>query len=163
MSTVADLVRRRPASVFHLACRVVLGGLLLWAGATKIGQEQSMVLAIDSYDILPEAAVRPVAAALPWLEITLGVFLTLGLFVRFSAVAAGILFLAFLIGMAQAKARGLAVDCGCFGVGGPRTGVSWLAILRDVALLGMAAFVAAVPNGRWSLDARLKLRRTEEG
>lgn len=152
---VAAVRAGRVPRLVHLASRVVLGGLLLWAGLTKVGDQQGMALAIDSYDVLPEGVVRPLAAALPWLEIALGAFLILGIFVRFSAIATGALLVAFLIGMAQAKARGLAIDCGCFGGGGPGEGVSWLDIVRDVALLGVAALVWFLPRDRWSLDVVL--------
>lgn len=150
------------APALQLASRVVLGAVLLWAGGLKVGDQQGMLLTIDAYDVLPEAAARIVAAGLPWLEMTLGAFLILGLFVRFSALATAILFLAFLFGMVQALARGLAIDCGCFGVGGSGGGITWVDILRDLALLGMAVFLVLVPRGPWSLDARLKIRETDE-
>lgn len=163
MSMAMPHASGRVLPALHLATRLVLGAVLLWAGATKLGQQQEMALAIDSYRILPDGVIRPLAVALPWLEIALGAFLIVGLFVRFSAVAVGILLLAFLIGMGQAKARGLAVDCGCFGTGGGPSEVTWLAILRDVALIGAAAFLAAMPRGPWSLDARLELVRGDDG
>ncbi|HEX6261265.1 MAG TPA: MauE/DoxX family redox-associated membrane protein [Actinomycetota bacterium] len=152
----------RVLRLLHLASRLALGGLLLWAGLTKVGDVQGMTLSIDSYQILPGWSVRPLAAALPWIEVALGAFLVLGIFVRFSAVATGVLLVAFLIGMAQAKARGLAIDCGCFGAGGPGEGVSWFDILRDVALIGVAGLVLLLPADPWGLDVRLDRPRHGE-
>jgi len=40
----------------------------------------------------------------------------------------------FVVAMAQAKARGLAIDCGCFGGNGTGTGVTWFDLIRDVPL-----------------------------
>ena len=155
MSTAALRLRRWPAWLAQLAARLGLGGVFLWAGLTKVTAIQEVTLAVDSYDVLPDALVRSVAAALPWLEIALGLFLVLGLFVRFAAVGSATLLLVFLAGMAQAKARGLAIDCGCFGAGGPGQGVSWVDLLRDAGFLAVAGFLIARPRGPWSLDERL--------
>lgn len=155
MAVVAVRDERRTLRLLRLASRVTLGGILLWAGLVKVWDQQGMALAVDSYQLLPEWTVRPLAAALPWIEIALGTFLVLGLFVRFSAVATGALLLAFLVGMGQAKARGLAIDCGCFGGGGPGEGVSWFDLGRDLALMGVTAMVMLLPRGPWELDARL--------
>lgn len=162
MAVVGIRAREGGLSLLHLGSRLVLGGIVLWAGLTKVGDQQGMALAIDSYELLPEAMVRPLAAALPWVEVALGAFLILGIFVRFSAIATGALLAAFLIGMAQAKARGLAIDCGCFGAGGPGEGVSWFDLVRDVALLGVAGLVVFLPRDRWALDALLTEDETVE-
>lgn len=162
MSTAIVPVRRWSPGAVQVAARVGLGGVLLWAGLTKVTATQEMVLAVDAYDVLPEALVRPVATALPWVEVALGLFLVLGLFVRFSAAASAALLVVFLAGMAQAKARGLAIDCGCFGGGGAGEGVSWLDILRDVGFLAVAGFLVARPLGPWSLDERLATSDTNE-
>jgi len=155
MAIAAIDTDRRMLRLLHLASRLALGGLLLWAGLIKVGDQQGMTLAIDSYQLLPDAMVRPLAAALPWVEVALGLFLILGLFVRFSAIATGLLLVAFLVGMALAKARGLAIDCGCFGGGGPGQGVSWFDIVRDLVLIGVAGLVLFLPRGPWELDALL--------
>ena len=58
-------------------------------------------------------------------------------------------------GIAQAWARGLTIDCGCFGGGGQvsadqtRYGEE---ILRDVGLLLAAAFLVRWPHSRLALD-----------
>ena len=48
----------------------------------------------------------------------LGALLVLGLFTRVTAALSTLLMLAFIVGIAQAWARGLTIDCGCFGGGG---------------------------------------------
>ena len=139
-------------AVLQLVCRLVVGGVLVWAGVTKALDRQSFSNAIDGYRMVPEALVSPLAVALPWLEILVGSALVLGLFTRFAAVASAVLVGFFVVALVQAKARGLQIDCGCFGGGGPGTGIGWWDILRDVALLAAAAFVAWRPRGAWGLD-----------
>ena len=55
---------------------------------------------------------------LPLFELALAVALLLGVATRSRAIVAGALMTAFVIGVASAWARGLSIDCGCFGGGG---------------------------------------------
>ncbi len=137
----------------HLASRLVLATVLLWAGLAKVGDHQNTVLAVDAYRLLPDSFVEPVAAALPWVEIALGALLLAGAFVRFVGAATAVLMFGFLVALVQAKARGLAIDCGCFGGGGAgTTGVGWLTLLREVPLIGAGAFLAWRARGPLALD-----------
>ena len=132
--------------------RVAGAVLLLWAGFAKAFDRQGAILAVDAYDVLPRALVTPVATILPWAEIAAGLLLLAGLFVRFAGVATALLAAVFVAGMAQAKARGLAIDCGCFGGGGPGDGVSWWDIARDLPVLAAGLVLAVRPRGPLQLD-----------
>jgi uncharacterized membrane protein YphA (DoxX/SURF4 family) len=138
--------------VWRLACRLVPAGLLLWAGLAKAFDRQGSILAVDAYDVLPEVLVRPVATILPWIEIGLAALLVLGLFVRFAGASTAVLAAVFIGGMAQAKARGLEIDCGCFGGGGAGEGVTWWDIARDVPILLAGLYLAVRPRGPLQLD-----------
>ena len=138
--------------VGRLLCRLVPAGILLWAGLAKVTDVQGSVNSVDAYDVLPDPLAQLVGTVLPWAEIALAILLVLGLFVRFAGTALAALMLVFIIGMAQAKARGLAIDCGCFGVSSAADGVSWWDILRDVPLLLAGVYLAARPHGPWQLD-----------
>ncbi|MEX0753747.1 MAG: MauE/DoxX family redox-associated membrane protein [Actinomycetota bacterium] len=147
----------------HLLARAVPGALLLWAGIGKVFDRQGSVLAVSGYDVVPGSLVEPVAIILPWLEILLGVLLVLGLFTRIAGIATAVLMGAFIAGMLQAKARGLQIDCGCFGSGGPGDGVSWLEVLRDVPLVAAGLFLAIRPEGPWQLDAYFRTEENDDG
>jgi len=68
------------------------------------------------------------------------------------------------VAMGQAKARGLQIDCGCFGGGGVGDGVSWWDIARDVVLvLAAGIYVALFPHGPWQLDNRFLDKEDEDG
>lgn len=140
------------SAVLHLACRLVPAALLLWAGVIKVADRQSAILSVDAYDVLPRALVTPVATLLPWAEIAVGLLLVTGLFVRVAGAATAALVVVYVVGMGQAKARGLQIDCGCFSVGGPGSGVSWWDILRDLPLLGAGLYLARRPHGPLQLD-----------
>jgi uncharacterized membrane protein YphA (DoxX/SURF4 family) len=140
----------------HLLCRAFPAALFLWAGLAKAFDRQGSILAVDAYDMLPDGAVRVVATVLPWIEVGLGLLLILGLFTRFAGLGTAVLGTVFIAAMAQAKARGLQIDCGCFGGGGAGDGVSWFDIGRDVLLTLAAAYVAFRPVGPLRLDAFLE-------
>lgn len=110
------------------------------------------MLAVSGYDVLPHGFVRPVAAAPPWVEVVLGAFLLTGAFIRFAGAASAALVLVFIAGLAQAWIRGLPIDCGCFGGGGPGEGVTVWDIARDIPLLAAGLYLAWRPRGPFRLD-----------
>ena len=118
---------------------------------------------MDAYDVLPDHVVEVVAAILPWLEIAVAALLILGVFVRFAGVATALLGAGFLAALAQAKARGLQIDCGCFGGGGPGDGVSWWDIARNVPFVLAGAYLAARPRGPFQLDNRFLEMEVDDG
>ena len=139
--------------------RLVLGGVLIAAGASKVTDPDGSVRAVRAYRLLPDGLERVVGYGLPPLEIVIGLLLVVGLATRLAAVVAGLLMVAFVVGVASAWARGLQIDCGCFGGGGDVAGDQSAAyfweIARDVGLLVLAAALTCWPTSRWSLDALL--------
>ncbi|MFB4275017.1 MULTISPECIES: MauE/DoxX family redox-associated membrane protein [unclassified Nonomuraea] len=143
------------------AARLVLGGVLIVAGALKIGNPADSVVAVKAYQLLPESIAVAVGYALPILEIVVGVLLVVGLLTRVAAVIAGLLMFAFVFGIAWAWANGLRIDCGCFGGGGQlgkgQEPTYLLDILRDFGLVLLGAWAARFPPGRFALDGALGL------
>src|ERR687898_1815821 len=71
------------SSYATLVSRVLLGGVFLFAGATKIPAPGSLAAAIRSYELgLPEWLVSLSAPAPPYLEGLLGLYLLAGLFTK---------------------------------------------------------------------------------
>jgi len=96
-----------------------------------------------------------VGYALPLFELALGLALLLGVATRVSAVVGGALMTAFVVGVASAWARGLSIDCGCFGGGGvvAEGEANYLPVLlRDAGFAAMAAWLVIYPETRWALD-----------
>lgn len=137
--------------------RWVLGGVFLVAGALKLPDPDAAVRAVRAYRLLPEPLVAPVAFGLPVLEIAVGLALVAGVFVRTAAVAGAALLVVFLAGVGSAWARGLQIDCGCFGGGGEVAAgeTAYPAeVVRDVALLAVALALARWPRSRLALGGR---------
>jgi uncharacterized membrane protein YphA (DoxX/SURF4 family) len=139
--------------------RVTLAVVLGAAGALKLPDPDASVRAVRAYRLLPEGVVPLVGYALPVLEVGLALLLLAGLATRFAALASGVLLLVFTGGVAAAWARGLSIDCGCFGGGGQvAAGQTRYAqeIVRDLALVVAAAVLVRWPRSRLSVDALLR-------
>ena len=138
-----------------LLCRLILGGVLLAAGALKIGNLQKSAMAVRAYEMLPVELANFLGYALPWIEIGMGLLLIVGASVKICGLLGSLTMLAFIIAIAQAWARGLSIDCGCFGGGGtidPEDTKYLSEIIRDIGLLAMGVFLYYYPKGKLSLD-----------
>ena len=137
--------------------RLGLAGIWIWAGYSKLSDPSEFVRAVRAYDATPEWLSQAIGYGLPVLEIMLAVLLLLGVVTRGAAAVSALLFLVFAIGLVQAAARGIKLDCGCFGGGGATDGATryTLDILRDVGLLAAAVFLVLFPITKFSVDAYL--------
>jgi uncharacterized membrane protein YphA (DoxX/SURF4 family) len=158
---VLSLPAARNREWVTVVVRVLLAGVLGYAGWVKFSQPPALrELAVSAYRIVPDALVSPMAVGLPVLEMALAAMILLGFATRVMAVCVGLLFVVFIAGIVSAWARGLSIDCGCFGGGGNvgRGQTHYLEeILRDAGLLVLAAWLAVFPRGRLALDRMLGL------
>lgn len=137
--------------------RLGLAAVWLVAGGTKVGDLAASGRAVNAYDVMPYDVAKVVGAALPFVEVALGLLLLAGLATRVAAGISAALLVVFIAGIASAWARGLQIDCGCFGSGGqlaagqsPSYGPE---ILRDLGFLVLAGFLLIYPLTRWSVDS----------
>lgn len=148
----------RRADFIGLLARLILGVVLFVAGALKVTSPAVSARAVNAFQILPYDVARYVGYALPVVEILVGLLLVAGLLTRASAAVGGLMMVAFIIGIASAWARGLSIDCGCFGGGGAvaasQTKYPW-EILRDVGVAACAGWLVVRPRTPFSIDHRL--------
>ncbi|MGW6913147.1 MauE/DoxX family redox-associated membrane protein [Kitasatospora sp. NPDC054939] len=140
------------------AARLGLAVVWAWAGLAKISDPAAAAQAVRAYEILPESLVEPIGHALPFVEVALAVLLVIGLGVRLVAVVSALLLLAFIAGIASAWARGISIDCGCFGGGGAvdESETKYLQeILRDTGFLLLAGWLVWRPRTKFSVDGWL--------
>ena len=137
--------------------RLGLAAVFLISGVLKAVDPDTTYVAVRAYDVLPKSGVAVVATVLPWLEIALGLLLLAGLATRVVAAVGGALLLVFIAGVTQAWARGLSIDCGCFGGGGavePGRTTYGRELLRDVGFLLMAGWLVVRPRTLGVLSAQ---------
>ena len=143
--------------------RITLGGVLFVAGYLKAGSPDKSQMAVRAYEVLPISLANPIGLVLPYAEIALGLLLILGVYIRASAALGGAIMVVFIAAISQAWARGLTIDCGCFGGGGQVAAneTKYLSeILRDTGLVLLAIYLFRYPSTRFSVE---KQRNRETG
>jgi uncharacterized membrane protein YphA (DoxX/SURF4 family) len=138
--------------------RLILGGVLLVAGALKVTDPYASATSVRAYQILPVDLANFLGFVLPFVEVAIGIFLIVGIWVRLAAIAGGALMIMFIIAIGQAWARGISLDCGCFGKGGLLESGElpvWnytLEIARDIGLALLAGYIFRFPQGKLGFD-----------
>jgi uncharacterized membrane protein YphA (DoxX/SURF4 family) len=160
----SGLPRPGPETLSTLA-RLLAGGVFAASGWTKVVDVEATVRSVRAYDLLPESLVRVTGTGLPVLELGLAALLLTGLATRLAAGVTALLGLVFLAGVSSAWARGLSIECGCFGNSGftsnPVPGYVREIVLNTV-LIGVAAWLLRHPASRFSLDGALRLTPTPQ-
>lgn len=141
VAEMASRLRNGMGPALILAVRTLLGGVFIYASASKIIDPPAFAHAVANYQILPPALTNLVALILPWFELVCGVCLLLGWLRRGSALVASLLLLIFIGALAQSLYRGLDIRCGCFTLGTQAAISGYLDIVRDMVLLAMAGLL----------------------
>ncbi|GAA3057458.1 DoxX family membrane protein [Pseudonocardia yunnanensis] len=153
------MTRGRLLDVIGTVARLGLAAVWLTSGVLKAIDPDQTYIAVRAYDVLPPTAVEVVAAILPWFEIALGLLVLAGIGLRGVAAVSIVLLLVFIAGVSQAWARGLLIDCGCFGGGGAVAAgqTAYLQeLLRDSGFIVLAAWLVVRPRTLLSLDSRFE-------
>ncbi len=148
-----------------LLARLTLGGVLFAAGFLKIDKIHESQMAVRGYEMFPNAVSNAFGLFLPFVEIVIGILLILGALTRAMAAFGGLIMIAFVIAVAQAWARGLNIDCGCFGGGGevaPGETKYLQVILRDAGLVFLAGYLIRYPLTKFSLDKKSNQETSQE-
>jgi uncharacterized membrane protein YphA (DoxX/SURF4 family) len=117
-----------------LACRLILGGVFIYASLDKLMHPDAFAQAIHNYRMVPPALLHMMAHYLPALEMVTGVLLVLGVWRRGATLLIAGMVLVFIAAIATALSRGLDISCGCFHTDGGH-GVGMSLLLRDIVLL----------------------------
>ena len=148
-----------------LVARLILGGVLFIAGFLKVDEPDKSQMAVRAYEMLPISIANLLGLVLPFVEVAIGALLILGSLTRFMAALGGFTMVIFIIAIAQAWARGLNIDCGCFGGGGtvaPGETKYLQEILRDLGLVFLAIYLIRYPLTKFSLDKNSTNKPSQE-
>ena len=135
-----------PRSWVALALALLIGGAFIYAGALKVWDPVKFANDISNFRIVPWALGTRLAFYLPWLEILCGVALITGWMRSGSIAILSSLMVVFIGATISAKARGIDLDCGCFGAATSGLTFTWHMVI-DFALLGGLAAL-------WFMSAR---------
>ncbi len=126
--------------------RLVVGGAFIFAGVLKIADPAKFAIDVSNYRLVPHQFTNLVAILMPWMEVVAGAFVLTGVWLRAAALLIAGMTVMFAIVILSALARGLNIECGCFGtLGGKHIGLVNLAI--DLTLFCLAAWLVRCSQG----------------
>lgn len=138
--------------------RIALGGLFCVAAFQKLSDPQSFAEAIKGFKVLDASQFSPLiitgAYSIPWVEMTAGILLILGLWTRAAALTICLALLAFIGALLSVIFREIDANCSCFGdlSIGCGSAVGWCQVIRNSILLIPAGYLAWRQGGVLALD-----------
>ena len=114
-----------------------IGVIFLYAGAFKLVDPQTFAVLIDSYGLVADRWVMPLAVGLPAVEVAAGIGLLFDARGALSVITG--LLLLFVAVLGYGLWLGLDIDCGCFRTGDPEARAFHglrAAFYRDIILIG---------------------------
>jgi len=137
-----------------LVARLLLGLVFAFSALSKITAPGLFRQNVTEYGLLPYGLIGPFAAALPWIEVLVAIYLVIGLFLRPTAVVTAALLVMFTGALVISILRGnTAFGCSCFSGSGPigslapvqwlagGSKISWFDVTRDLVFILLAAVV----------------------
>jgi len=119
-------------------CQVAIGVMMAWAGLAKIGDLHGFAEQLHNFRMMPVPIENLIAMSLPWIELVAALALIFGVRARAGAILSALLLATFTAAVFVAMARGLDIECGCFGTN-DATRVGWVKIGQNLMMLALAA------------------------
>lgn len=123
--------------------RILIGCIFVVSGFEKlISPHQNFLYVVQEYALFGSFLENIIAYVAPWIEFLLGIFLLLGLWLKWTLRGVLIMTAMFIVIVAQAIVRDLPiVECGCFGdfISFPLYGI----LIFDSVMLIMIDFLIA--------------------
>ena len=142
------------ADLMSALVRFGMAAVWIIAGIQKLDARMEMTQAIEAYGIFTPEWSGYLAYLICPLELMGGVLLLLGLFLKEASAVAAVVLVLFMVGISQAWARGLVIDCGCFGYdpADVSQGMNYaLTLLRDATFLVLTLWTIWRPYRRYAL------------
>lgn len=97
------------------AIAFLFGAVFVFAGVVKARDPQLFLIQVRGFRLLPDPWAAWLALGLPWLEIFGGLAVLSGWCRRGGLLLLNLCLVAFAAALVTAWARGLDIECGCFG------------------------------------------------
>lgn len=144
--------------VISFIARFFMAYIWISAGVPKLGGISGVAQSIEAYGIFTQEWAGYLAMIIGPVELVGGILLLIGLVLKPASKLATVVLVLFIIGIIQAWARGLQLDCGCFGQVDPATvsnfGLEYTkVIIRDLIFIALSLWTVFRPFTKWSLDS----------
>ncbi|HUY17862.1 MAG TPA: MauE/DoxX family redox-associated membrane protein [Candidatus Binataceae bacterium] len=137
-----------------LAISLAIGVAFIYAGASKLRDPLQFADSIAAFALLPAVLINLMALTLPPFEIACGLLMLRPRTRRVAALALALTAVMFFSALVSALARGLTLDCGCFGVGAPSRPRMWLESGLNILLFAGALTVYLRSTASRSIRSR---------
>lgn len=97
------------------AIYAVVGALFAVAATVKIGDPEAFLSSLLTYELFPPKIAVILAWYAPVLELLVAIGLITGILRKGAALLTSLMLLLFIVLVGQGLARGLEMNCGCFG------------------------------------------------
>ncbi len=121
------------------AARVVIAGVFVLYGGSKIPLLEDFAASIHNYRLVPVEFENIIAMALPWIEVLAATALLTRRWLAGGALLSTAMIVMFLVAVVSAIGRGLDINCGCFTLTAASSSYNnlWRTFLLDAVLLGL--------------------------
>jgi uncharacterized membrane protein YphA (DoxX/SURF4 family) len=126
--------------------QIATGLIFLAAALPKISDVPQFAKDVAAYQLAPVWSHHLIAITLPWIELVAALALIVKIRERSGAIIATGAMVLFTAAVAWAWAKGLSIDCGCFGKGVSEP-VGASKFLQNVGLTALAAVAARRATG----------------
>jgi uncharacterized membrane protein YphA (DoxX/SURF4 family) len=134
------------------AFRIIVAFIFILAGIEKISNPSAFSDSIQNYKLLHLILINILAITLPWIELIGGILLLLGILVKENSYIISVMLVVFIIAIGISLARGLNIDCGCFGTS-LGTQIGLLKVGENIILLLMSFLLIKFGSGFLSLQS----------
>jgi uncharacterized membrane protein YphA (DoxX/SURF4 family) len=136
-----------------IAGQILLAAIFIVAGIAKLREPwPNFALSINSFKLVPDTWLEPMAKYVPWAELLLGLAVLSGVLLRWTALIASLVLALFFAVLIRAYALHMQVDCGCFGSGEAPLGP--LRLAEEAVMLALAVTVTIGASLRSASPAR---------
>ena len=130
--------------------RIIIGGVFIWAGITKIVNPIGFIKDIQNYKLFPLNISLIIAIILPWVEFLCGICLLLGIRIKSSSFLTSFILALFIVIILITMIRGINIKCGCFGAHSGQVG--WTLLIQDIVLFLMTFLTFQYDRGWLSIE-----------
>ena len=136
-----------------LIIRIILMYVFLSTSLSKLNKMDQHILTVKEYNLLPNRFVRFFSILEVYFELSVGLFLLLGLFPGITSGIAVVLLLIFTSAISINLLRGRNnISCGCGGIAGNHQ-ISWILVFRNLLLGFMAVYLYMNPSNTLSINS----------
>ncbi len=138
--------------IFSIALRLLVGCVFIVAGIGKITDTNHFANEITNYNLLPIEPINIIALVMPWLELCSGLLLIFGVRLKANSVIISAMLIVFILAAFSAIARGLDINCGCFGKTTEKK-LGWEKVFENLGLLTATLLIFFSKPNKFTFDA----------